>query len=99
MNSSQEIASNIAMWGGIKKTGWANLYPTEQYGVDVISDFGSIEMQSFVADGSVDDMNVYAPSLDGFTDSDVQGIQDLYDSCGMVPISEEYYGSKVDCSL
>ncbi len=99
MNSSQEVATNYGLWGGVKDTGWANLYPTVQYHVSVNSEGGSIDASSFVDDGSASSLNVYAPRLSGITASDAQGIRNLYSSCGMAPVSVDYYGSKVGCSL
>jgi hypothetical protein len=99
MNSSQTISTNYGMWGGYEESGWVNLYQTEQYDVLTHTGKGQIEMGDLVLGGGEAYLNVYAPSVNGFTASDTQSIEDLYANCGMNPITVESYDHKVGCSL
>jgi hypothetical protein len=100
MNSSQSIAANYNMWGGIQESARTSLYPTEPYGVNVTG-VGNIEMENFLVSGSEGVLNVYAPSIaGGFTESEEQSVKVLYERCGMQPVSSEVYGyTKAGCSL
>jgi hypothetical protein len=98
MNSTSTIIANYDPWGGREAVRPLDIYPTEIYGVVLISNLGLIEMDGLVVSDAATSINVYAPVLPGFAASDVEGVKRLFSACGMQPASTEYYGSKVGCA-
>jgi hypothetical protein len=98
MNMTQTIATNYDIGGSMKKSRPADLYPTETYAAEVITGSGKAAVQGFTVAPGTGTIHVYAPSMEGFTESDLGLIEGLYDSCGISAVSAELYGSeKVGC--
>ncbi|MBN2330820.1 MAG: hypothetical protein JXC85_03320 [Candidatus Aenigmarchaeota archaeon] len=91
MDDSSRIVSELTV---------ANL-PVVEYGVSVETYDGQVvggfvNMTGFKPTGS--ELYVYSPKLDGFSEADLDGVQGLFESCGIDPISTAEYPSKVGCS-
>ena len=92
MNSSVSIAANYDQWGGRLTAATVALYPTVVYGVNVTG-AGSVGMDSFVATGREAVLNIYSPYIaGGLTESEMQGMKQLYQDCGIQPVSSQVYG-------
>jgi hypothetical protein len=57
---------------------------------------GFANMTGFMPAGT--EVHVYAPSMAGYSGDDVQDLIDLMDGCGISPVSNTEYSSKVGCS-
>jgi len=96
-----EIVVNINNAGSyVAELDVANL-PVDEYDVGVGTNdgqniIGFVNMTGFTPAGS--ELYVYAPSLDAFSESDLENVRSLYTSCGMEPISTAEYSNIVGCS-
>jgi len=97
MGSTQSGVANYDR-GWIEQTDWIDIYPTVEYDVVILAGKGIIETEDFVIDEGSGSLNIYAPSVHGYT-GDTESIKSLYSNCGMSPVSTEFYGSKAGCSL
>ncbi len=77
--------------------------PVDRYDLSVAtydeqSVLGFINMTAFTPSGS--ELNIYAPSVSGFAASDLDNLRNLYESCGIDPVTPTsyVYSSMVGCS-
>ncbi len=59
---------------------------------------GAVSMTGFKPSSVVDDIHVYLPSMSGFDETDEEGIQQLYESCGLTLISNGQISIAGGCS-
>ncbi len=96
-----EIVVNVNDAGSfVSELDVANL-PVDEYYVGIETYDGQnlggfVNMTGFTPAGS--DLYVYAPSLDGFDESNLENVRSLYTSCGMEPISTAECSNVVGCS-
>jgi len=98
MNATQSIASSRDVHGGVRDTGWADLY--QGVGLDVTVYGGAnVSASGFEASGD-EVLRVYAPFIEGGAgpDDDLK-VGQLYSHCGMSPVSAQDFSSTVRCRL